>query len=86
MIINLRSGSVITPTRLINSTMIRYWKYAGECANIYSGLMPGAELKVVDLSTTPGSMWVKAELPGRDPAGYLKIAGEEFAHNFKQIR
>jgi hypothetical protein len=86
MIINLQIGSVITPTRTINSVMIQHWKYAKECANIYGGLMPGSELAVAGVSTTPGAMWVAAQIPGRDPAGFLKIAGEEFAHNFKQLR
>jgi len=48
--------------------------------------MPGAELKVVDVSKVSGSLWVKAELPGRDPVAYLKIDGEEYALNFRQLR
>jgi hypothetical protein len=44
--------------------------------------MPGAELTVVEVSKTPGNLWARAELPGRHPPAFLKIAGEEFALNF----
>src|SRR3982751_1311679 len=77
MIVNLIEGSVITPTRFIKPG--KHWHYARECAGLSGGLMPGAELKVVDVSKVSGSLWVKAELPGRDPVAYLKIDGEEYA-------
>lgn len=85
MSIHVKAGQAITPTRLINPTMVRHWKYARECATIGGGLMPGARLKVVLVSNTPGNVWVKVEVPGSDPVTTLKIAGEEYAHNFRPL-
>lgn len=86
MIINLRVGQFITPTRHINPTMVAHWRHSRECANIGGGLLPGAEMKIAELSKVPGAMWVRAEIPGRHPVASLKIAGEEYAHNFRLIR
>ena len=87
MILNLQIGSVITPTRMINSVMIQHWKYAKECANVYGGMVSGAELIVVEIAKPlGGEWWVKVQIPGRDPAGFLKIAGDELGPNFKQVR
>jgi len=83
MIIRLNSGDCITPIRILNKTMVSHWRFATECADIGGGLMPGAELKVAEVSKAPGKLWVRAELPGRQPPAFLKIAGEEFALNFK---
>ena len=85
MIISLRVGQSITPTRHINPTMVAHWKYAKECANIGGGLLPGAQLKIVRVSTVPGSMWVCVEIPGRTPIATIKIAGEEYGNNFKSL-
>jgi hypothetical protein len=63
--------------------MASHWRFAAECAAIGGGLMPGPELRVVKVSKAPGNLWVWAELPGRDPPAFLKIAGEEYAPNFK---
>jgi hypothetical protein len=83
MIIRLNAGDVITPTRVLNKVMLSHWRFAAECPDIGGGLMPGAELKVVEVSKSPGNLWVRAELPGRHPPAYLKVAGEEYALNFK---
>jgi len=83
MIIRLNAGDVITPARVLNKVMVSHWRFAAECDSIGGGLMPGAELKVVEVSKAPGNLWVRAQLPGRDPAAFLKIAGEEYALNFK---
>jgi hypothetical protein len=82
MIIALNIGQSITPRRYVNPVMVSHWKYAKECASIGGGLMPGADLKIVAISKTPGQMWVQVELPGRHPPATLKIAGEEYANNF----
>ncbi|CAN5298694.1 hypothetical protein BH11PSE10_BH11PSE10_05580 [soil metagenome] len=83
MIINLQAGGNITPLRHINPTMVTHWKYAKECASIGGGLLPGAELRIAEVSKIPGAMWVRVEIPGRDPVAFLKIAGEEYALNFR---
>lgn len=83
--INVQVGRSIPPRRIINPTMVRHWKYAKECSEVGGGIMPGRNLKVVLTSNTPGQVWVKVELPGRDPVGYLKISGEEYAHNFRPL-
>ena len=50
-------------------------------------MVPGAELTVVEMAKPlGGEWWVKAQIPGRDPAGFLKIAGDELGPNFKQVR
>jgi hypothetical protein len=86
MIIALRPGQHITVTREINSAMAASWKYSKENASVLGGLLPGIELRVIELSTKPDAMWVRVELPGRHPAGYLKIAGEEYGHSFTLLR
>ncbi|RZJ13669.1 MAG: hypothetical protein EOP39_00375 [Rubrivivax sp.] len=85
MIMTLEIGNTITPLRHINATMVSYWQFAKECADILGGLMPGAELKIVELSKIPGAMWVRVELPGRLPVASLKIAGEEYGNNFRPL-
>lgn len=85
MIIALKPGDNITPTRIIQPLRVANWKFASECGDVLGGLTAGTRMRVVEISTTPGNMWVKAELPGRHPAAYLKIAGEEFAHNFIKV-
>lgn len=85
MIINLQVGKSITPLRQINPTMVAHWKYSKECASIGGGLMPGAALKIAEISKIPGKMWVRAEIPGRTPTAFLKISGEEYALNFRAL-
>ena len=84
MIIALNPGDTITPKRQLNRIMLSHWRFYAECADIGGGLMPGAQLTVVEVSKTPGNLWVRAEVPGRHPAAFLKIAGEEFALNFNR--
>lgn len=82
LIITLQVGKTIKPLRHINPAMVSHWKYAKECASIGGGLIPGAELKIVEVSKIPGAIWVRVEIPGRTPTAYLKISGGEYAHNF----
>ena len=84
MIITLSPGKHVTPTRLIENARVRHWKYARECADVGGGLMPGALLRVSEVSKVPGEMYVVAELPGSDPPRSLKISGEEFAGCFRE--
>lgn len=86
MIILLSPGQYITPIRQINRTMVSYWRFAKECDDVGGGMMPGAELKIVEVCKTAGNMWVKVELSARHPSAFLKIAGEEFARNFRLLR
>jgi len=84
MIITLKAGDSISPVRPLSDSTIRRWTFGDQCDKLFGGLMPGARLEVVEICKTPGSMWVRAQILGRDPAGYIKIAGEEFAHNFRR--
>lgn len=83
MIIQLNPGDVVTPIRVLNKVMLSHWRFAVESADIGGGLMPGAELKVVEVNKAPGKLWIRVELPGRHPPAFLKVAGEEYALNFK---
>ena len=83
MIVELNPADMITPIRVLNKVMLSHWRFATECADIGGGLMPGAELSVVEVNKAPGKLWVRVELPGRDPSAFLKVAGEEYALNFK---
>lgn len=83
MIIALNQGSSITPTRLITPAMVRHWRYASECADVGGGLMVGTQLRIVELSKVAGRMWLRVAIPGGDPPKTLKIAGDEYAHNFR---
>ena len=85
MIITLQPGDRIAPKRIIQQIRVDHWKFATECGDILGGIMDGTPMKVVEVSKTPGNMWVKAELPGRNPVAYLKISGEEFALNFDRL-
>lgn len=86
MIISLNPGNIITPTRIINPTMVNYWHFSAECSDIGGGMMPGTELQVVEVNKVPGQMWVRVMLPGRTPPGYLKITGGEYSNNFRLLR
>lgn len=85
MIINLQIGMNITPVRHINPIMVSHWKYASECANVGGGLMPGAIMRITEISKVAGAMWVRVEIPGRIPSAHLKIAGAEFGSNFRVL-
>jgi hypothetical protein len=78
----LRPGEILSPTRAINPAMVSNWVYAKECADIRGGMVPGAELRIVETCVTPGKMWVRVEIVGRQPAAFLKIAGENLSNNF----
>ena len=86
MIATLKLNQYLTPVRLINPRQVSYWRHARECADIGGGVMPGAELKVMEISKLAGNMWVRVELPGRYPPASLKITGEELSSNFRVLR
>lgn len=83
---SLRLGQVIQPRLNINPVKVANWKYASECASVGAGLTGAAELKIVEINSTMFAPWIRVEIPGSDPARYLKIAGDEYAANFKLIR
>lgn len=35
----LKIGAIVTPTRTITNSTIKYWKYAKECDDVGGGLM-----------------------------------------------
>ena len=82
-IIQLNGGEEITPRVPINDSRIANWKYRSECDQIGGTLLAGAILKVVEVSKQPGAMWVRVQIPGRSPAAFLKIAGEEYSSAFQ---
>lgn len=84
-IIHLRGGEEITPRLPITDARTRHWKYAAECDPINGTLATGTRLVVVDYSKLPGHMWVKVQIPGRTPPGFLKIAGPEYASAFQGL-
>jgi hypothetical protein len=79
----LSGGEEITPRFPINDSRTSNWKYRSECDAIGSTIVPGALLKVVDVSKQPGAMRVRVQIPGRSPAAFLKLAGEEYANVFR---
>ncbi len=82
----LRKDQFIEAKGEISPAKVAHWRYAKECASIGSGLATGSRLKVVETSTLPGAMWVCAEISGSSPSRTLKIAGDEFAMNFRVSR
>lgn len=85
MVISLFVGKSIAATRVLNNIQVQNWKYKNECANIGGGIMPGTQLKIIEVNKIPGNMWVKVLLPHSDPPKTLKISGEEFANNFRSV-
>jgi hypothetical protein len=85
MLVALNVGQFITPRRRITPGQVSHWTYRRECASIGGGLEVGAELKIVAISKTPGQVWVQIQLPGSDPPATIKIAGQEYAHNFVPV-
>jgi hypothetical protein len=82
----LEVGQCITPKWVIDSTRVLGWAHARECANVGGGLMPGAELSIVEIMALPGrAPWVRVQLPGRYPPAFLKISGEELSRNFDLV-
>ena len=80
---DLRVGQIVQPLRTITPARIAHWKYSKECGFVGGGLTNVTQLKIVETSTAPGAAWVKVQIPGSSPPRYLKIAGEEYAHNFR---
>lgn len=80
----LHKGTKITPLRFLLNYDIDAWKYSNECDDIgIAGLILGAELEVVDDCRVPGAIWTCVKLPGPYPPKFLKMTGEEYAHNFR---
>ena len=82
-IIRLNGGEEITPRVPINDARVKNWKHSSECDPVGGTLLAGAVLKIVEVSKQPGAMWVRVQIPGRSPAAFLKIAGEEYANAFQ---
>jgi hypothetical protein len=81
----LRKDQIIQATQFISPIKVSNWRYGRECANVGGGLSLGTQLRIVETSTVPGAMWVRAQIPGSSPPRYLKIAGEEYAGNFRLV-
>jgi hypothetical protein len=84
-IVALTVGNLVRPKRMLMNSTVKGWKYGKECDNLGGGLMPQAELRIVETSILPGRMWVRAQIPGRDPPAFLKISGEELGGNFDLV-
>lgn len=81
-IAQLRPGQYLTNRLLLSADRIKHWKFAGECAAVGGGIMPGSRLKIAEVHARPGDDWVKLVVPG----GVLKVAGGELAHLFETAR
>jgi hypothetical protein len=79
----LQKGEVVRNKRLLNDAIIKHWRYAGECASLGGGLMPGSSLSVLEVGKADNvRWWIKLEIPGRFPSASLKVSGEELGLNF----
>lgn len=83
---DLKVGQVIHPLKTVSPTAVLHWKYARECSTIHGGMTDAADLRIVEVSGTPGAAWVRVQIPGAHPPAFLKIAGEEYAANFRLVR
>lgn len=83
MLIQLNPGDTIKALREISHSMIQYWKFANDCQNYGRSFAPGTSFVIAEINKIPGNIWVKVNIPGSDPVQHLKIAGNEFAHNFR---
>ena len=86
MLIQLREGMAVTPTRMIHNTRITDWKFVTECDDLGTGLMPGDRLEVVEVNKVPGNLWVRVAVPGSEPPVRLKVSNEDYAFNFRVVR
>jgi hypothetical protein len=77
----LKSGQTVKTKHLIRRDRIMHWRYGRECADVGGGLMAGATLRVVQVHAVAPT-FALLELPGRSPAAYLKVSGDEMAANF----
>lgn len=84
-IVKLNGGEEITPRVRIDHVVSSHWKHRSECDPLHGTLIPGARLKVVEVSKRPGAMWVRVQIPGRTPAAFLKLAGDEYASAFQSM-
>ncbi|WP_400769372.1 hypothetical protein [Methylosinus sporium] len=82
-IVQLEIGESIKTTHDLTDSKIRFWKYSSECASVGGGMLKGTTFTVAEKCAVAGAMWVKLEIPGRDPPGFLKVSGEELAWNFE---
>ena len=81
-LVMLNRGDIITARVILHDQRIRHWKYGGECTPVVGSFAVGTSFNVVELNKVPGQMWVRVQIPGRNPPGYLKISGEEYAAAF----
>ena len=76
----INSGDRIMARLSINQIKVSNWKYRKECDSVGGGIMPGTVLVVVEVNQR--ELWIRIEIPGRSPPGYLKVAGVELSSNF----
>ncbi|MEO5684597.1 MAG: hypothetical protein ABIQ88_18290 [Chitinophagaceae bacterium] len=83
MLNTLSAGDSVITLRLIPDGMIQHWKFKNECRHQGASFAAGAVFKVIEVGKIPGNMWVKLAIPGSSPVRTIKVAGGEFAHNFR---
>lgn len=76
----LKPGAMVAARMMITPDKARNWKHARTNAAIGGGLVTGAKLKVVQVSSNPS--FARLELPGRSPPAFITVTGEELAMNF----
>ena len=84
-LVNLSKGDRVYSIRFISNIMIRNWQFSHECEHNGGSFIGDTSFIISDIHRTPGNVWVKVIIPGSDPRRYLKISGEEYAHNFKHL-
>ena len=77
-------GDTIRARLDLNSVKLRNWVFAREFNHIGGGFTIGTRFRVAELGRTGPYQWVKVEIPGSNPIGYLKITGEEYSGNFEK--
>lgn len=82
----LRIGGFVKPRFDIDDARIAHWKYKRDRASLGGGMTRYTKLKIVDTSDGATTAWVKLDIPGRRPAAYLKVSGEETSWCFEDLQ
>lgn len=86
MFLLLSVGQHVTPKKALNWARVGKWRFASEFVGSFYEIVPGCNLKVIEISRFLGSDWVRMEITCIDPPVSLKVSPAEYSDNFCCLR
>lgn len=81
-VIAMKAGDVVINKFKLTNSIIKHWMYSAECADVFGGISPGSEFKVIETQSVRHPFWIILAIPGRDPVASLKLSAQEFVMQF----